>query len=56
MKIMVTGGTGFVGSHTVAELARNGHQVKLLVRSASRVPAALAPFGISGVELVVGCD
>jgi nucleoside-diphosphate-sugar epimerase len=54
MKIMVTGGTGFVGSHTVAELIRHGHQARLLVRNAARVPPALVPFGISDVEVVVG--
>ncbi|MCH7621432.1 MAG: NmrA family NAD(P)-binding protein [Chloroflexi bacterium] len=32
MKVLVTGGTGFVGSHTVAEVVRAGHDVKLLVR------------------------
>ncbi len=33
MKVMVTGGTGFVGSHTIAELIRAGHDVKLLARA-----------------------
>jgi uncharacterized protein YbjT (DUF2867 family) len=32
MKILVTGGTGFVGSHAVAALVRDGHDVRLLVR------------------------
>ena len=36
MKVMVTGGTGFVGSHTVAEVVRAGHDVKLLVRDPGR--------------------
>ena len=27
MKIFVTGGAGYIGSHTVLELGRNGHQV-----------------------------
>jgi dihydroflavonol-4-reductase len=54
MKVMVTGGTGFVGSHTVAELVRNGHQVKLLVRNIDRVKPALEPLGVGEVETVVG--
>lgn len=31
-KIFVTGATGFLGGHTVAELARRGHEVVALVR------------------------
>ncbi|NED96895.1 SDR family NAD(P)-dependent oxidoreductase [Phytoactinopolyspora alkaliphila] len=47
MRVMVTGGTGFVGSHTVAALMAAGHDVTLLVRSAERLSAALAPWGIT---------
>lgn len=56
MKVMVTGGTGFVGSHTVAELLRNGHQVRLLVRNVDRVQPALNPFGVEtgNIEIVSG--
>jgi dihydroflavonol-4-reductase len=54
MKVLVTGGTGFVGSHTVAELVRGGHQVRLLVRSPQRVSAALGPLGVTGVDAAVG--
>ncbi len=32
MEIAITGGTGFVGSHTVATLAKAGHSLRLLVR------------------------
>jgi dihydroflavonol-4-reductase len=47
MKVLVTGGTGFVGSHTVAALKSEGHDVKLFVRSPSRMEPALKPHGIS---------
>ena len=30
MKILVTGGTGYIGSHTVVELVRAGHEVVIL--------------------------
>lgn len=30
MKILVTGGTGYIGSHTAAELIRAGHEVEIL--------------------------
>lgn len=54
MKIMITGGTGFVGSHTVAELQRAGHEIRLLVRSPERVRPALEPLGVGEVESIVG--
>ena len=28
MKILVTGGLGFIGSHTAVELVKNGHNIK----------------------------
>ena len=54
MKVAVTGGTGFVGSHTVAELIKRGHEVKLLVRSPDRVRRALDPLGVGEVETKAG--
>ena len=36
MKVLVTGGTGFVGPHVVRALAARGHELKLLVRDATR--------------------
>ncbi|GAA0379210.1 NAD-dependent epimerase [Acrocarpospora corrugata] len=37
MLVCVTGGTGFVGSHSVAALIRAGHRVRLLVRDPAGV-------------------
>lgn len=54
MKVLVTGGTGFIGSHAVGALQRGGHTVRLLVRDPSRVPLVLGPLGLSGEEIVTG--
>src|SRR3712207_2265774 len=54
MKVLVTGGRGFVGAHSVRAILRAGHEVRLLVRSPARLGPALEPLGVSGVEHVVG--
>ncbi|NUT53528.1 MAG: SDR family NAD(P)-dependent oxidoreductase [Saccharothrix sp.] len=56
MLVTVTGGTGFVGSHTVAELVRAGHRVRLLVRDAGTVDAAVRPLEVTpdALDVVVG--
>jgi nucleoside-diphosphate-sugar epimerase len=47
MRVLVTGGTGFVGSHTVAALVAAGHEVRLLVRSPERIGPALGPHRVA---------
>ena len=49
-RILVTGATGFTGSHLAQRLASEGHQVRALVRD----PDRSAALRRSGVELAVG--
>jgi nucleoside-diphosphate-sugar epimerase len=51
MRVLVTGGTGYVGSHTVAALRAQGHAVRLLVRDPRRVIPALTPLGVPAADL-----
>ncbi|QKW19146.1 aldehyde reductase [Kitasatospora sp. NA04385] len=49
--VLVTGGTGFLGAHTVARLLASGHSVTTTVRSAARrgdVESMLAVAGVPG--------
>jgi nucleoside-diphosphate-sugar epimerase len=50
MKILVTGGTGFVGKFAVRDFVAAGHAVRALVRDRERAAAILGP----DVELAVG--
>ena len=54
MKVLVTGGTGFVGSHSARAIVDEGHDLRLLVRSPARLAPALEPLGVRDVEHVVG--
>lgn len=54
MKILVTGGTGYVGACITAELVNAGHGVRLLVRRPSQVPVSLAPYDVEVTDVVEG--
>ena len=54
MRVLVTGGSGYVGAHAVAELQRTGHEVLAFARSPERVRDALEPLGAAVPDVVVG--
>lgn len=61
MKVLVTGGTGVVGQAAVTELARRGHDVRLLSRNAEEDVVQWAsnveawPANIGAADSVCGC-
>lgn len=54
MRVLVTGGTGFIGAHTTRALIDAGHDVRLLVRTPARIAQNIGPLGIDEVDHVVG--
>jgi len=54
LKVLVTGGSGFVGSHAVQALHAAGREVRLLVRDRERAARVLGALGVGPVETTVG--
>jgi nucleoside-diphosphate-sugar epimerase len=54
MRVLVTGATGFVGSHTAMRLLESGHGLRLLVRDRRKAEHIFGPVRLRDVELVVG--
>lgn len=47
MKVLVTGATGFIGSHVVAQVLRGGHEVGILARNLDKQASVLAKLSIA---------
>lgn len=54
MKILVTGATGFIGSHTAVALSRAGHTVRVLVRNRDKLELVMRRHGLAIDEVVTG--
>lgn len=56
MTVLVTGGSGFLGTHTVAAVAGLGHRVKVLARDAAAAEAAIAALDVAAtaIDIVAG--
>jgi UDP-glucose 4-epimerase len=50
MKVLLTGGTGFIGSHIAKQLSDDGHQVTIMARYANKIPALKLLPGIDIVQ------
>lgn len=54
MRILLTGGTGFVGSHAALALQRAGHELRFLARDRARLARLARARGIDAAEAVGG--
>lgn len=53
MRILATGGTGFVGSHAVEALCRSGNDVRIMARSREKVDRMLATRGVEVADVAL---
>jgi dTDP-L-rhamnose 4-epimerase len=53
MRVLLTGGAGFIGRHVLGELLRRGHEVKVLDSLRADVHADGASRALDGAELIV---
>ena len=54
MRVLVTGTTGFAGSHLARALAARGHQVRGFQRGTTSAPGATSIPGAPGIDVAIG--
>lgn len=54
VRILITGGTGFVGGWTAKAIADAGHSVRFLVRNPDRLHSSVAKLGVDVSDYAVG--
>jgi nucleoside-diphosphate-sugar epimerase len=54
MRVLITGGTGFVGAWTAKAVQANGHQARFLVRKPERLSTSAEQIGVDISDHVVG--
>jgi nucleoside-diphosphate-sugar epimerase len=54
MRVLLTGGTGFVGAWTAKAVVEAGHQVRFLVRDPARLATSAAQIGVDTGDYAVG--
>lgn len=54
MRVLITGATGFVGSHATRAVLAAGHEVRLLARTPSKVATVVGPDLVAPADIVAG--
>jgi nucleoside-diphosphate-sugar epimerase len=54
MRVLITGGTGFVGGWTAKAIADAGHDVRFLVRTPEKLKTSVAQLGVDVSDFAVG--
>jgi nucleoside-diphosphate-sugar epimerase len=54
MRVLVTGGTGFIGSHTARALSAAGHAVRLLARDEAKLGRVIRELELSIEDFTIG--